>query len=411
MASRDRGLTGRAIHASSALASPAMASREKGFYVHNIHGSAIKASTRPSSSWGAVPARSVTGGGGDEAHGHCSLRCLEECFFGDWRQRASSCLEAWRRGRRGEWWRCQHSRGAWRSADAGRTVGTFTGGAWRHAHTAICEPTRRSIPAVDKLNDERNWRKGLRVRAVLRRSVTEAPPQSSFSSPMRFGGAVHGQSVSDPLMKTHTLLLLSLNDTGCDRRGHKDGGDKMKSNSGRLKLGSDKMRSNSGVNLFATTSRSCTVRMVWMFFLCLTQLGHCGYIQVDVTPEEFNHMEHAHLDIFHTLYEIYTDVVPRMEVEGHRFLGVKDAEPYTRGGDNSGPGRWIKQRFRGETGEDRMTLAFADTDTYPVAFMNNENTWHCFTGLSKRVEAELGIANAKLALEIVDLLRRPQDSN
>ena len=29
---------------------------------------------------------------------------------------------------------------------------------------------------VDKLNDGRNWRKGLRVRAVLRRPVTEASP-------------------------------------------------------------------------------------------------------------------------------------------------------------------------------------------------------------------------------------------
>ncbi|KAJ1294037.1 hypothetical protein BS78_01G115400 [Paspalum vaginatum] len=133
------------------------------------------------------------------------------------------------------------------------------------------------------------------------------------------------------------------------------------------------MRSNSGgVNLSATTSRTSAMKVVWVLFLCLTQLGYCGYIQVDVTPEEFNHiMEHDHLDIFHTLYEIYTDVIPRMEVEGHRFLGVKDAEPYTVGG---------KQPFRGETDEDRIILAFADTDIYPVAFMSSQNIWHCFRG-------------------------------
>ncbi|GJN24200.1 hypothetical protein PR202_gb11930 [Eleusine coracana subsp. coracana] len=36
------------------------------------------------------------------------------------------------------------------------------------------ETTQQADSAVDKLNDERNWRKGLRVRTVLRRSVPEA---------------------------------------------------------------------------------------------------------------------------------------------------------------------------------------------------------------------------------------------
>ncbi|KAJ1257268.1 hypothetical protein BS78_K129900 [Paspalum vaginatum] len=47
------------------------------------------------------------------------------------------------------------------------------------------ETSQQAHRAVDKLNDERNWRKGLRVRAVLRRSVTEAPPHAP-SSPMHF---------------------------------------------------------------------------------------------------------------------------------------------------------------------------------------------------------------------------------
>lgn len=33
------------------------------------------------------------------------------------------------------------------------------------------ETSQQAEKAVDKLNDERNWRKGLRVRTVLRRSV------------------------------------------------------------------------------------------------------------------------------------------------------------------------------------------------------------------------------------------------
>ncbi|XP_039780555.1 la-related protein 6C-like [Panicum virgatum] len=38
------------------------------------------------------------------------------------------------------------------------------------------ETSQQADRAVDKLNDGRNWRKGLRVRAVLRRPVTEASP-------------------------------------------------------------------------------------------------------------------------------------------------------------------------------------------------------------------------------------------
>ncbi|XP_047084615.1 la-related protein 6C-like [Lolium rigidum] len=45
------------------------------------------------------------------------------------------------------------------------------------------ESAQQAEKAVGKLNDERNWRKGLRVRPVLRRSVTETHQRSDTTGP------------------------------------------------------------------------------------------------------------------------------------------------------------------------------------------------------------------------------------
>ncbi|RCV41439.1 hypothetical protein SETIT_9G136400v2 [Setaria italica] len=123
-----------------------------------------------------------------------------------------------------------------------------------------------------------------------------------------------------------------------------------------------------------------TLLLVWMMILVRAHAVQCGYVPVDVTTEEFYLTERPHAEIFGIIYNIAIDVIPRLEVRGHHFLGVKDPERLDLGGDGSAPGRWIKVPLRGETDEDRVTLCFADTDLYLLAFMNNVGTWHCFRG-------------------------------
>ncbi|OQU91177.1 hypothetical protein SORBI_3001G133100, partial [Sorghum bicolor] len=121
--------------------------------------------------------------------------------------------------------------------------------------------------------------------------------------------------------------------------------------------------------------------MVWIIIAAhVIPLVQCGYITVDVITEVFDLTKRPHAEIFGIIHAIAADAMPRLEVQGHRYLGAKDLQPSALGGDGSGPARWIKIPFQGETEEDRVTIALPDSTLYLLAFMNNVGTWHCFKG-------------------------------
>ena len=67
---------------------------------------------------------------------------------------------------------------------------------------------------VDKLNDERNWRKGLRVRAVLRRSVAETHQRAETAGPWGRGrGRPHATAAAPPHPGAAAVHLESLMST------------------------------------------------------------------------------------------------------------------------------------------------------------------------------------------------------
>ena len=77
-------------------------------------------------------------------------------------------------------------------------------------------------------------------------------------------------------------------------------------------------------------------------------------------------------DLLQHMRAILSDNKPQLYVGGHPYLPPKDAAP------GSPPCRWINVHLT--TGGHRTTLAFADSNIYPVAFKNRTNHWNCFPG-------------------------------
>ena len=66
--------------------------------------------------------------------------------------------------------------------------------------------------------------------------------------------------------------------------------------------------------------------MVWIIaahIIALVQLVQCGYITVDITTDEFDLTKCSHAEVFGIIHEIAANAIPRLEVQGHRYLGPK----------------------------------------------------------------------------------------
>lgn len=104
-----------------------------------------------------------------------------------------------------------------------------------------------------------------------------------------------------------------------------------------------------------------------------------GYVVVDEILDEFNTFTHPYDEVFAVFHQVASKAEPILKCRGKYFLGAKDLFSTISGGE-SPPARWIKLPLRGETAEDRCTLAFSDSDLSLIAFKNNQDKWHTFKG-------------------------------
>lgn len=131
-----------------------------------------------------------------------------------------------------------------------------------------------------------------------------------------------------------------------------------------------------GFFFFRSYMKTPTLLIAGMLLVCILALGECRYEPVEVMLDEFDfYNTHSYDPLYGIFFDVLNSTVPRFAYAGHVYLGIKDCVPY-----GSPPARWIKLPVRGETEQDRATLAFSDNDLYLRAFQNNEGTWHVFKG-------------------------------